>query len=127
MTELVPPPSGFVLEQSQGALFTTVPTRRNVRIYAIQESEMDTISVINALTTFFFSAGASLLTGVITLQLDLLIESNPTDTAKLAVKLLTWFATPLGIACICAAIFAVRRRRSMLERIKGETEVMSGG
>jgi hypothetical protein len=106
----------------RGAIVTPAYVEREVKAYAVFETEMHTLSFLNTLATTFFSIGSSLA------SIAIGIWANGKFTEKLSPQadILANFAAP-GL-CVLAAIFvglgiwAICRKQTVLDAIRSESK-----
>lgn len=106
-----------------GAFLTTKHVGRDVKVFAIIESEVRMISMFNTLSTVFFSLSFSCLSAA----LSICSSSIFTDTLKPAGEVLLKFGAPaLGILALVflgVAIWARMSRGNTWDLIRRESKV----
>lgn len=116
-------PSG---QSAQGAIFTPAYVERVVRVFAIQEGEVDSIALANTLSTVFFS----IFSGLATLALSIWVNASFYSSTAMppAAEVLCKFGAPICVALslvFLALGFWIRRRRSSTwERIQKESKAV---
>jgi hypothetical protein len=106
----------------RGAILTTAYAEREVKVLAVLENEVQTISTFNTLTTAFFSAGTSLI------SIAVGIWANGAFSEKLTPEgtVLSHFGAPilcvLGLLMYYLASWAYRTRKSALDSIRAESK-----
>ena len=103
-----------------GARVQIASTTRTMRMYAIQESEMRSLTAWNTIASVFFSAGVGLLLWSGSLFSDrraaaLAAPEQETSTAP-AIAVLV-----VGVILIGLAIYAIKARTGLMDIIRKET------
>ena len=108
-----------------GAVSKQVDMITESKVYALDESRLTTLSVVNTLTAFFFSAATGLASFAAGLLVNVAIQQSvPAETVRLMdifVKIL------FGLAAICAMAggFAWWKSRSELTKIQKASKVIA--
>jgi hypothetical protein len=109
----------------QGPVLTTVYVGREVRVLAVLEPEVHSISMFNTLTTAFLSAGSSSVTMAIGIWVSGAFSEKLTPTGEV----LSHFGAPilcaLGLLMYYLAHWAHRARASSLDSIRTESKSKS--
>jgi hypothetical protein len=106
----------------RGAILTTAYAEREVKVLAVLDNEVHSISTFNTLTTAFVSAGTSLI------SIAIGIWANGAFADKLTPEgtVLSHFGAPLlcalGLLMYYLASWAYRTRQSTLDAIKVESK-----
>lgn len=109
-----------------GAAYTnTLNTVREMKTYAINENELQSISLLNTATSGLFSFGTMILFLGIGLKTGAIIEGLLTEQAEVLVRVGFWLAIAMTVVCYILALCTWLNRRSMLKRILKETKVIS--
>ena len=107
-----------------GSFVQPVYLRREMTFYAIEQSELESISSFNTLASAFFSATASLLF----LGVGIWVESTFQEAMTPEAMLLRNFGAPvlwaLALGCGCLGIWAKRRRSDQLSTIRTESKII---
>lgn len=109
-----------ISDQSHGAHFIMQHTQRPMVIYPITKSEMRSLALFNAATTFFVSAGTGLLFFMFGFMVDVAKEPDAV-TVPQVVTAVYWGCFILAIGFYALAIGAFWWRRSTLQDILDES------
>lgn len=112
----------FVTEVPEGKFYNTIHTSRNVKIYSVTQSELNSLSWLNFFKSLFFSIGAFLSSSSLTLWLQSLAGS-PSKELSRGIVLLIIILLVLSISSFGLGIFLGSRRKSELSSILSETEI----
>ena len=101
-----------------GALFVIEGVRRSVKIYGIQESELNHLATLNGLATFRYALAGSLFSAAFALLSGLFIEGSPSELACRVVPVAALACALLGGVFAYAGYVASKTKKSELDRIK---------
>jgi hypothetical protein len=105
-----------------GALYRAVNMVRDVKIYPIQEHELTTLGVFSTIVTVSASVASLTIGFLLSIWWDM---SASTNAAQLRIgKILTGVSAVIVVACFLAATWAVRFRKSELQKILTESRVI---
>jgi len=100
-----------------------------VKVYAIQETEMEHLSIMNSQATAYFSAAAGIASFAIAIVIDVIRDANAGGNVNDFDWVLLFYFMPV---MIIAALFCwrmgrrlVKSRRSLLDTIKEESKWQS--
>ena len=129
------PPESAILSESEsavplraqlGARIETAYVGREVRVYGVLQSELNTITMFNTLSTVFFSVGSFLLAlGLGFLANAAFAERWPPEGAILA-KVGSPLLCLVALICYLIAGWAVRSKRSAWQSICDESKPVIG-
>ena len=91
-------------------------------MYAIQEQELDSVSMLNGLATLFFSVGSAFLFLAVGILIDWAIESTVTDIGKVLVLVVAPMCGAIGIIAFVVAVILQLKRHNQLKRILQESQ-----
>jgi len=97
-----PPTPPLTTEGQRGATITNAYVGREMKAYAVFETEIQTIAFFNTLATIFFSVGAALLSYAIGIWTNLFFVTPPIPAKG---EVLADIVAP--ILCVLAAIFFI--------------------
>jgi len=115
------PPIQFVVKGEEGALHTPLYVERQVKIYPIQENELETISLLNTGVSLFCSFACAVLVYMATIAWDMYASIDPaTSRAGTGVIVICALVILLffGIASYCGY-----RRKNVLQSIQSQSSV----
>jgi hypothetical protein len=113
MANSAPLPTPSISVQSpSGATVTTVYLEREVKAYAIQEHEFETLSMMNSLSSAFFAIGAFLLSAAISVWVNALFYETMPPTAEVAYKYVAPGVFVLGFIFLLLGVWAHCKRAS---------------
>jgi len=110
----------------RGAIITTAYAERKVRVLAVLESEVHSISAFNTLATTFFSIGSALISIAIGIWANGAFAEKLTPEGIVLSKFVSPLLCFLAILMYAIAIWAVRSRRNKLDVIRTESKSTSG-
>jgi hypothetical protein len=102
--------------EPRGSLFTTVYTERKVKTYAVVDTELDNLSMLNSETVVFSSVG----TGLVGYASDCLRDAftkSPHGDLKLAFTFIS-----LSLLCYGMAGWRFWKRRTLIQSIKAQSQ-----
>lgn len=96
----------------QGATLKTVYAKREMKVFAITEPELNTVSILNALSLLSFSVASFLLS----LSIDVKIDIPQTEEPQSAGFILFFWGTAVGAAVcyVLGGIFLWLRRQTIV-------------
>ena len=106
----------------RGALLRTTHVERTVRVDAVQENELETVSLLNTSVTVCFSVGSALLLFAVGILADWAIEDSLTATGKVLVKVVTPICGVLAMGFYGAGVVLVHTRKTHWKRIRDESQ-----
>lgn len=106
-------------------LFRVAQTRRTMKAYGITDSELGHISHLNTLASVFFSLASVLVVLAIGFWTDWLIEGKPENTGEVLADVVAPLCAFLALVFFIIAVAAIIMRRSTVNCIKNESEVIS--
>ena len=114
------PPSGSA---PTGSSVNPVYTKRNMTLYALTESEISTISALNAQVSMYFSISSFLLSACLSVYTNAVFY----DTLNAAGALAKGYVAPLigllGAAFLIMGLIGVRRRASLVKQLKNDSAI----
>ena len=117
-------PVKIQFESEGGALIKVGQSRRTVKCYGVTEDELDHLSLLNTLSTIFFS----LASGCLFFSINLILELFKRTTQDPATRELVFTVSPVtgvvGLVFLCTAIYTLVKRGSTITRIKEESEIV---
>lgn len=115
---------GHLAPAPQGAMARPDYMERTSKVYAIYESEMDTIKGWNEISTVAYSLAGSLGGFALSIWVQNNMSPAATDTGKVIVALGIPGSIILGIACAIVGWRFGRKREGALNRIKSESRAV---
>jgi polyferredoxin len=116
------PSSQISTPSPPGATVTTVYLEREVKAYAVQEHELETLSMMNTLASVFFATSAFLLSAAISVWINALFYEAMPPKAEVANKYAAPIVFFLGGIFLSLGVWANRKRASTWNVIKGQTK-----
>jgi len=116
------PSSPISAQSPPGATVTTVYLVREVKAYAVQEHELETLSMMNSLASSFFAISAFLLSAAISVWINALFYETMPPRAQVAYEYVAPGVLVLGIIFLSLGVWANRKRASTWKTIKGQTK-----
>ena len=114
-------PSVVSSEAPVGATITTAYAGRNVRVFAVLESELHTLTFFNLLSTVFFSIGASLAS----IAIGVWVSASFTGKLTPEGAVLKAFGAPvlvvLAVVSFGIGIWAMHSKKSSLTTIREQS------
>jgi hypothetical protein len=103
---------------------TTIPTEREVKVYAVLESDLKRISLLNTLTTAFASVGSFLLAVAISIVVSWGTNMGElTERGRIFMQVVFPLCLGLAIAFYVVAGLAYRSRRSGWKEIGDSSRI----
>ncbi len=112
--------SDLIARPETGALLRTVPTERKAVTYAVSESELDMISLLNSLSVVFFSVGSALLTFALGLLMQAVLQEHTTSESWGIIRIVCPTLAVLASLSFGVATFALLKRGSVVGKMKRE-------
>lgn len=112
---------GISTEAETGALVRTVYATRTMKVYAIPENELRSLSLLNTLSMAFFSASSGFLSFAIGLWINAAFQSTLTPAGKILSIVGAPIAVILSIIFGGLGIWAWKTRKSGLETVEKES------
>lgn len=103
---------------ASGSHIVTEHTERTMRLYGVFESELRALSMFNAITAIFTSAGTGLLSFLAGVLIDAAKDGVEHPEAA---HTICWVCGVLAVACFSVAFLAFKWRRSALTTIMTES------
>ena len=116
------PSSPISTQSPPGATVTTVYLEREVKAYAVQEHELETLSMMNSLASAFFAISAFLLSAAISVWVNALFYETMPPRAEVANKYVAPGVLILGLIFVLLGVWANYKRASTWKTIKGQTK-----
>ena len=104
------------VDTRRGAFLHTTHTERNVKVYAVLETELRHISFLNTLSTILFSIGSFFLAGAISILVNWIAQVNSTELGKTVLSFLVVLGG-LALLCYGFGIVAMLKRKAEWEQI----------
>lgn len=112
--------------RADGQFVRTLYVRRTVKAYGLHESELNHLGFVTWLATTFFSLGGSFISLAAGIWLAAGLEPDPLSAEGLvAVKIGAPVAIVLGLIFLGLGGWAAWSRKSDIDRIKDESEVVT--
>ena len=111
----------FLTQPPEGTRFRTLHVQRTLRVYPIEEGELRILSSMNSLALIFFSVGSGLLTFAVGLIADGILEGELTQSARTLLQVVAPMCGVLAFGSYAVGVWALRNRRSELNRIEEQT------
>lgn len=114
-----------------GAKFRPVHMERHMRVFPVDESEIVSLSILNDLTTAFFSGASTLFVLSVGIVIDLALQDQywgnyTTEHSKFLLYILVPIFIVAAILLLLAGIWALRKRTSVWDNINNScTEIDS--
>jgi hypothetical protein len=105
-----------------GATVTTVYLEREVKAYAIQGHELETLSMMGTLAGTFFAIGAFLLSAAIGVWVNSIFYTSMPPMAEVAYKYVAPGIIVLSFIFFIMGVWALRRRASTWKTIRRQTK-----
>lgn len=113
----------FVSEAEAGTKFHTRHLKRTVKIYSIQEFELRSVTRLNAIILIATSTGAALLTYLMGLGTEALMQETISPTGWILLKVVGPICGVLCMGCFGIAGWAYKTRKTDLDQILEESKV----
>jgi len=115
------PARSTTISADSGGVMRSAYTVRTVKVYSIQESELNHISGLNIIATFSFSAASAFIGLAVSIWLEVLFNNPVTERAKLIAEYGPIFLIIVGVCAIVIGGIAIWTRGSILATIKRES------
>jgi hypothetical protein len=119
------PQSGFSASTSVGATISNAYVGRQVKVYAVFETEVETLTSLNAQATVYFSVGSALLSFGVGIWTAALFTEKLSAEAAVATKVGVPILGLLAIASFGLAVSAWYKRKKTIDSIKQQS--VAGG
>ncbi|MEN6559273.1 MAG: hypothetical protein ABFD52_00675 [Acidobacteriota bacterium] len=117
-------PFRLQFESEGGALIKVGQSRRTVKCFGVTEEELDHLSLLNTLSTIFFSLASGSLFFSISLLLELFKRTTQDPATRELVFTVSPFTGVVGLAFLGIAIYTLKKRGSAVTRIKEQSEIV---
>src|SRR5258708_4114808 len=104
-----------------GSSVVPLYVERKMKVYAITDSEFESVSMLNAQTTIFSSIGLAILSAAGSIWANAVFYTEAPPAAIVAQKYVAPFGVLLALCFFLLAWRAVKSRKSTWERIKEES------
>lgn len=113
---------GTVRQHSpRGSIVNQVYVDRAMTAYVLHENEMQAISLMNSLSSLFFSAGSFLFSSAVAIFVSGMFQENMPEIARFSVYYGAPVLTMLSTCCFAAGLWALMKRRSIVRKIQTES------
>lgn len=92
-----------------------------MRCFNVTEPELDSIGIMNLVTTGSFSIAAAVLGFCIDFKKDVMFAENLTPQAEAINVAINWADLPFVVALAAIGLWALRKRGTIIEKIKNES------
>ena len=104
-----------------GATVKTTYVERQVRAFAVFETEVDALSSLNAQATVFFSVASATLSFAVGIWTNAAFSSNPTPEATIASRMVAPVIALISVIFIFLGVHAWNRRTSVVTSIREQS------
>lgn len=111
---------------SGGAFVNVVSTIRHMRMYLVNQTEMENLTLLNTSASAFVSFGLAFVGLAITLGIEAIFQEVLSDTAQIVAQIGAPLSAVIGVICFAVAYTLNKRRETTLERILSETQPIGG-
>ena len=102
----------------------TLYVRRDMKIYGVTDSELETIGATNTQTSAFFAVGTSAFSFAVAIWVSAAYQNKPTPTGEILEGPVAWGCVALAVFFIFLGIRTYRRRGSLLDIVKRQSEAV---
>jgi hypothetical protein len=102
----------------RGATVNNLYVQREVKVYGIHESEVDTLSYLNDQATIFFASASFLGVVAVTIWLNLEFAEHSTPTGDMLMEYVAPFLLIISLVLLYIARSATKRRSSTWDAVK---------
>ena len=110
------------VQPSRGSDIFTVNTVRKMKVFPIGEPELDSLSMLDAITTLFSAFGTGLIGFAIEQIVDLIKTPNMNVGSKDTISIVCHICFAFAVMCYVIAGWSFFKGKSQLKKIKGESE-----
>ena len=110
------------MKQESGAVLRVAPTERATKTYAISESELDTVSLLNGASGLFYPVAVALFTFAFGFLMQAVLQEQTSSESWGIIKIICPTLTVLAIASLGVAVWAHLKRRSLVDTMKRESK-----
>jgi hypothetical protein len=107
---------------AQGSTVQMLYVRRAMKVYALPESELKGVALMNTLASVFFSAGSGFLSLGIGIWVDSAFQEELSPAGEILAKVTAPAAMVVAAIFGCLGIWALRARGSSLKTIQQESQ-----
>lgn len=104
------------VDTRRGAFLHTTHTERNVKVYAVIETELRHISLLNTLATILFSIGSFFLAVAVSIIVDWTLQVESAELGKTTLLFLIVFGV-LALLCYGFGIGTMLKRKAEWQQI----------
>jgi len=113
-------------EDAGRRLVLPVVAERRMNMYPATENELESLSFINSLSIACFSVGAFLLSWPISIWIELWVSTPSQEQEGVFLFKVALFLLIVSIVFFGFGIYSIKKRRTIIETIKGESERTEG-
>jgi hypothetical protein len=121
-TEIIEPATTTSTEGQRGATVTNSYVGREVMVYAVFETEVDSLSSLNAQATVFFSVGTGLLSFAAAIWINRAFYTDIPPAAQLATSVGAPILLALSVVFFGLAGHAWYSRSKIIRRVRSQTK-----
>ena len=99
--------------------------RRDMKIYGVTDSELETIGATNTQTSAFTAAGTALFSFAVAIWVSATYQSEPTPAGEILNGPVAWGCVAFAAFFILLGVRTYRRRGSLLSIVKRQSETVS--
>jgi hypothetical protein len=111
------------LDTERGAYLHTVHTERTVKVYAVFETELEHISLLNTLTVVFSSIGSFFLAGLVSIIVAWATQGQLTESGMIFVECVAPICGVIALLCYAGAAWVFFSRRARWREIGIQSKV----
>ncbi len=108
-------------EVTVGSIVVNSYVQRKVTVFAIHEHEVASISLLNTLSSFCFSAMAACFSFAVATWVNVAFQSTMTPEANIIAYFISPFAAVLGVGLAITGFCLLRSRGSTMSTIKSQS------
>jgi hypothetical protein len=108
----------------RGSTILTTHTVRQMKAFEIYENEMESLSLLNWITTLFGALGTGLISFAIGQVVDLVKNQNMNNSPKETISIVCCICVILAVVCYIIAGISFWKGKSQLNKIKSQCKTI---
>ena len=116
---------GAVDAIASGSIVVNNYVKRNVRVLAVHEHEVDQIAFFNSLSTVCFSIASALFFFAVGIWVNAAFQEEITPAGDILATVVARGGILLSIVALIVGVVTMRKRQSLLEVIKVQSETVT--
>ena len=112
----------LTMKQESGAILRVAHTERTAKSYAILETELDTVSLLNGPSVLFYSVAGALFTFALGMLMQAVLQEYTSPESWGIIIVVCPTLAVLASASLVVAVWAHLKRRSLVDTMKRDSK-----